>query len=130
MRKLFDNVKVLASLVPATRTADANGTGVDTQGYGDGMMVVSVGDLDLANVDETYAVKVEESDDNSTFTATSLQASLTADNQVAVVRLAELNVARMRYLRAVLDVGGTTPSAPIAALFLLGEAASGPVNSD
>lgn len=130
MRKLFDNTKVLASLVPAVRTADANGTGIDTQGFGDGMMVVSVGDLDLASTDETYVVKIEESDDNSTFAATTLQATLTADNQVAAVRVAELNVARKRYLRAVLDVGGTTPSAPIAALFLLGEAASGPVNSD
>lgn len=128
--KLFDNVKVAASLVPAVRTADANGTGVDTQGYENGMMVVSVGDLDLASTDETYVVKVEESDDNSTFTDTGLSVTVTTDNEVDQVRLAELNVARKRYLRAVLDVGGTTPSCPVAALFLLGGKVSGPANSD
>lgn len=130
MSKLFDNVKVLASLVPAVRTADANGTGVDTQGYDNGMMVVSVGDIDLANADETYVVKVEESDDNSSFSDTGLSVTITADNEVDQVRLAELNVARKRYLRAVLDVGGTTPSCPVSALFLLGGKYSGPVNSD
>jgi hypothetical protein len=131
MKTLFDNVKVLASLVPAVRTADANGTGVDTQGYRDGMMVVSAGDIDLASADETYVVKVQESDDNSSFADVSgLTGTITADNGVAVVRVRELNVARKRYLRAALDVGGTTPSIPCAALFLLGEAYAGPVNTD
>jgi hypothetical protein len=130
MRHVFDNVKVLASLVPAVRTADANGTGIDTQGYENGMMVVSVGDLDLASADETYVVKVEESDDNSTFADTGLSVTVTADNEVDQVRLSGLNVTRKRYLRAVLDVGGTTPSCPVAALFVLGGADAGPVNSD
>lgn len=132
MHKLFDNTKVLASLVPATRTADANGTGVDTKGYRDGMLVVAVGDIDLANVDETYAVTVQESDDNSSWSAniSGLSVAITADNQVGVLRLSELNVTRKRYLRAVLDVGGTTPSFPGTALFLLGEAYAGAVNTD
>lgn len=131
MRKLFDNVKVLASLVPATRTADTTGSGVDTQGYGDGMMVVTAGDIDLASTDETYAINLEESDDNSTFSAVSgYSVTIDADNEVGVLRVPELNVARKRYLRAVLDVGGTTPSIPVAALFLLAEANTGPVNSD
>jgi len=129
--KLFDNINVLASLVPATRTADTNGTGVDTQGYRDGMLVVSAGDIDLASTDETYAINIEESDDNSTFAAVSgLTTTVTADNQVKLIRVSELNVTRKRYLRAVLDVGGTTPSIPLAAIFLLGESYTGPVNSD
>lgn len=130
MRKLFDNVKVLQSLVSAVRTADANGTGVDTQGYEDAMLVVPVGDIDLASADETYQVKVEESDDNVTFTTTTITATVSADNQVGVARIAELNVARKRYLRAVLDVGGTTPSIPMSALFLLAGSLKGPVNVD
>lgn len=130
MRKLFDNVKVLQSLVSAVRTADTNGTGVDTQGYEDAMLVVPVGDIDLASADESYVVKVEESNDNSVFTATTITATVTADNQVAVARIAELNVARKRYLRAVLDVGGTTPSIPMSALFLLAGSNVGPVNTD
>jgi hypothetical protein len=132
MRKLFDNVKVLASLVPAVRTADANGTGVDTQGYENAMLVVNVGDIDLASADETYVVELQESDDNSSWSSSisGFNITITADNEVDMVRIPELNVTRKRYLRAVLNVSGTTPSAPIAALFLLGGGVSAPANSD
>ncbi|MEP2085068.1 MAG: hypothetical protein ABJP87_04410 [Bauldia litoralis] len=131
MRHLYDNTKVVASLVPATRTADANGTGIDTKGYENAMLVVSAGDIDLANADETYVVELEESDDNSTFTdATGFDVTITADNEVGVVRIPNLNTTRKRYLRAVLNVGGTTPSFPGNAVFLLGGGDSGPVNSD
>ena len=129
--KLFDNVKVAASLVPAVRTADANGTGVDTQGYENGMLVVSTGDIDLADANETYVIELEESDDNSSWSdVTGFDVTITADNEVDMVRIPELNVTRKRYLRAVCNVGGTSPSFPVAALFLLGGKASGPVNSD
>lgn len=131
MNKIFDNTKFVASLVPATRTADANGTGVDTQGYNDAVLLVAVGDIDLASADETYVVELEESDDNSTFTdVTGHDVTITADNEVDQVRITGLNVVRKRYLRAVLNVGGTTPSFPGTAIFLLGGGASGPVNSD
>jgi len=131
MRKLFDNVKVLASLVPATRTADANGTGVDTQGYENAMLVVAAGDIDLASTDETYVIELEESDDNSSWSdVTGFDVTITADNEVDMVRIPNLNTARKRYLRAVLNVGGTTPSFPGTAIFLLGGGDSGPVNSD
>lgn len=122
---------MLASFVPAVRTADANGTGVDTQGYGDAVMLVSAGDIDLANADETYVIELEESDDNSAFTdVTGHDVTITADNEVDFVRIRELNVTRKRYLRAVLNVGGTTPSIPLSVTFLLGESVTGPVNND
>lgn len=128
--KVFDNILVNASLVPATRTADANGTGIDTKGYNDAMMVVAVGDIDLASTDETYVVNLEESDDNSTFAAVSgYSITITADNQVKELRIPNLNTTRKRYLRAVLDVGGTTPSIPGTALIILGEPFAGPVGN-
>lgn len=131
MRKLFDNIKAVASLVPATRTADANGTGVDTKGYRDAMLVVAAGDIDLADANETYVIELEESDDNSTWSDVSdISVTITADNQVGVARIAELNVVRKRYLRAVLNVSGTSPSFPGTALFLLGESYAGPQNTD
>jgi hypothetical protein len=131
MRKLFDNVKTIVSFVPAVRTADANGTGVDTQGYSDAMMVVNAGDIDLTTGDETYVIELEESDDNSTFTdVTGFDVTITADNEVDLVRIPELNVTRKRYLRAVLNVGGTTPSIPLNVNFVLGGYVSGPVNND
>src|SRR5215213_7216398 len=126
MRKLFDNVKFVASLVPAVRTADANGTGVDTQGYEDAVLLVQAGDIDLASTDETYVFELEESDDNSTFTdVTGYDVTITADNEVDKVRIPELNVAHKRYLRVVCNVGGTTPSVPVAATFLLSVGVSG-----
>lgn len=130
MDSLYDNVKALASIVPQVLTADTSGTGVDTQGYSDAMAVIAVGDLDLASGNETYAFTVEESDDNSSFSAaiSGLTASATADNQVKVIRITNLNTTRKRYLRISLDVGGTTPSCPVSALFLLGTPTSGPVN--
>ena len=130
MSKVFDNILVVASLVPATRTADANGTGVDTKGFNDAMMVVTVGDLDLASGDETYVVNLEESDDNSSFSAVSgFSITMTADNTTKELRIPDLNTTRKRYLRAVLDVGGTTPSIPGTAVFVLGEPFSGPVGN-
>lgn len=130
MDNVYDNVKFLASLVPAVRTADANGTGVDTQGYSQGAVIISAGDIDLTTGDETYAFTVEESDDNSSWSAaiSGLTASVTADNQVKLIRLSNLNTTRKRYLRCSLDVGGTTPSIPVSAVFALGSPVSGPVN--
>lgn len=129
--KLFDNIKAIASIVAAVYTADQNGTGVDTQGYRDGMLVVQAGNIDTASTDETYVVELEESDDNSTWSdVADVTVTITADNQTGVVRVPELNVARKRYLRAVLNVGGTTPSFPGTAVFLLGESYAGPVNND
>lgn len=128
--KVFDNILISPSLVPATRTADANGTGVDTKGFNDAMMVVAVGDIDTASTDETYVVNLEESDDNSSFSAVSgFSITITADNTCKELRIPNLNTTRKRYLRAVLDVGGTTPSIPGIAFFVLGEPFSGPVGN-
>lgn len=130
MTKLYDNTKVGVSFVPAVRTADADGTGVDTLGYRDGMVVIQAGDIDLANADETYAFHVEESDDNSTFTdVDGATGTVTADNDTVLIRVPELNVARKRYLRVVLDVGGTSPSIPCSAHVLMSEGYAGPANA-
>jgi hypothetical protein len=128
--KVFDRILVIPSFVPIVKTADANGTGVDTRGYSDGMLSVIAGDIDLTTGDETYVINLEESDDNSTFTAVSgYSITITADNQAKELRIADLNVTRKRYLRAVLDVGGTTPSIPICASFILGEKHTLPVGN-
>lgn len=131
--KLFDNVRFSQSLVPAAaRTADANGTAVDTQGFDNGVVVIAAGTIDTADTNETYAFNVEESDDGSTgWTAvTGATASVTASNQVRYIRLRELNVSRKRHLRVVLDVGGTTPSILCSAGILLGGKYNGPENDD
>lgn len=131
MHSVFDAVKSEPSLVPAVRTTDEDGGAVDTQGYNSAKLVVSAGDIDKADGDETYAVKIEESDEsNANFVPVAdLEATITADNQTVNIRIEGLGTSRKRYLRAVLDVGGTTPSIPCSAIFELGRAFSEPVQS-
>lgn len=131
MRSVYDSVNAQASLVPAVRTASANGSAVDTLGYHSAMIVVTAGDIDLTTGDETYAFSVEEcATSNGSFTAiTGATATVTADNQVKSIRVDGLNTgARLRYIRAVATLAGTTPSWPGSALILLGRAAQNPVN--
>jgi len=134
MHKLFDNISANVSIVPAVYTADVaygSALAVDTQGFNDGMLVVTAGDIDTASGNETYAVKVFECDTTGgTYTDTGISVTVTADNTAKVARISELNVVRKRFLKAVLDVEGTTPSFPGTAVFLLGQPYKGPVNGD
>lgn len=130
MRSLYDAVEVKQSLVPDIRSADANGTGVDTLGYNSALVVVSTGAIDEADTDETYAVKVQESSDDGDADAYAdiSGASVTITGAgVQVIRVDGLGTSRERYLRAVLDVGGTTPSHEGEVLILLGNAYQEPV---
>jgi len=130
MRSVYDAIKTLLSLVPATRTSSGNGTGVDTMGYNSAVAVIIAGDIDLTTGDETYAFKVQESADNSTFTdVTDATTTVTADNDVKYIRVEGLGTSRERYLRVVATLGGTTPSWPGSAFFLLGNNYNEPVNS-
>lgn len=130
MRKLFDNVKASYSHRPVTATASANGTGVDTQGYSDAMVVLEVGTV--SGTTPTLNVKIQESDDNSSFSdvtgATFTQVSATGSSQV--LRVTELNLVRKRYLRAVATIAGTTPSFAFGTEFLLSSSNAAPVNND
>lgn len=131
MKSVYDNIKFLASLVPATRTASANGNAVDTTGFGSAALTISAGDIDTTSGDETYAFKVQESADGSTGWAdiSGATAAITADSTVALIRLEGLNTGdRQRYVRAVLTAAGTTPSIPCSAVFALGRAYKEPVN--
>ncbi|MCG5220272.1 Bbp16 family capsid cement protein [Streptosporangium soli] len=65
----LDNVNDLSiatSLAPAARTATANGTGVDLAGYNAATVVIASGTITDGTL---YTFQVEESDDNSNFTA-------------------------------------------------------------
>jgi len=129
MKSVYDNIKILASLIPAVRTASANGTGVDTQGYNNGMAIIEAGDIDLTSGNETYAFSIEDSADNSSFAAVSgLTTTVTADNDLKLIRINGLGTSVRRYVRVVLTAGGTTPSIPCSATFALGNAFNAPVN--
>jgi hypothetical protein len=127
-----ENIKPVASLVPAVRTANANGSAVDTMGYDNVEVVVSAGDIDLTDADETYAVKVQEGAQSTLSDAADIpgaSVTITADNQLKTIRIVGLGTgSRKRYMRAVLTVGGTTPSIPLDVIFNLGRAHSNPAN--
>lgn len=129
-RKVFDNVKALFSFRPNRVTATANGTGIDTQGFYDGAVVLEVGTV--SGTTPTLDVKLQESDDNSTFVdiAGATFTQVTASNSSQIKRIRELNLARKRYVRALATIAGTTPSFDFSCEVLLGEALAGVVNDD
>lgn len=69
IKDIKNNIKLVSSLLPLLRTADANGAGVDTQ---DSVGVALVAHIGLSGDTLSGSVKiemeVEHSDDNSTFT--------------------------------------------------------------
>lgn len=109
MRDLKNNLSVSQSLAPASRTASANGTGVDLQGKGAAAVVFHPG----AIASGTWTPSVEESDDNSSFSAVAA-----ADLEGTLGNLAANTIQRVgykgvkRYIRAVL----TTASSPASSL--------------
>lgn len=93
------------SLNPGAKTATANGTGVDLQGKYAAEVVFLVGTI----TDGTHTPSLDESDDNSTFTACAaadMSGSLAvlASNTVRIVGY----LGSKRYIRAKSTVAGAT----------------------
>lgn len=129
MTSIYDNVEIKEALSPDVRSADADGIAVDTKGFHDGVCVFLADNLDTADGTETYTLEIEESDDGSTNWTNVSALDTTIVDGVTVVRLANLNTTRKRYIRPVLNVGGDSPSIEGGALILLGESEGGPVRS-
>ena len=69
MKDLSNNIVPVVSLAAAVRTAAANGTGVDLQGYESATVLVDVGaEGDTLSSSVYFEVSLEESDDDSTYT--------------------------------------------------------------
>lgn len=124
MRDLVNNINDVTSLAPAARTATANGTSVDLQGYNSAEVLFVVG----AITDGTHTPKVQESDDNSAFTDV---AAADQDGTLAALA-ASTNQAvgykgNKRYLRAVSTVSGATTGGVYAAVVIRGNPNVGPL---
>ena len=106
------------SLAPAARTASANGSGVDLANFASATVAFVVGTI----TDGTHTPSVEESDDNSTFTAVAA-----ADLIGTLAALASNTNQRVgyrgskRYLRAVSTVAGATTGGVYAAVVIRGD---------
>lgn len=108
MNDMKNHMDLANSLTPAARTASANGSGVDLQGFHGALAVVICG----TRTDGTHTPSLEESDDNSTFTAVAaadmegtFAAIATGVNQRVGYK------GRARYIRLVTTVSGATTGA-------------------
>lgn len=121
MRDIKNNLDGVSSMDPASYTATTNGAGVDLRDFDGAMVMFQAGTADTGSGNETYAPSVEESDDNSSFSAVAA-----SDLEGALVNMTANSVQRAgykgakQYIRAVITIGGTTPSIDASALVVRG----------
>lgn len=139
MQDLANNIKLMQSIAPAVLDADANGTGVDTQGYENVAIVVDSGvegitlsstnkiefELEHSDDDSTY-VDAESSDVNGTLGSNGL--FLTLDDNAESPQISEIEyLGTKRYVRVVANFSGTHGTGtPVAAFVVLGKARHNP----
>lgn len=128
MRDLKSNIKPVQSLVPINRNAAANGAGVDLSGFNAASVLFSIGAIG-GTASPTFTFEVQESDDNTTFTAVAdrdirgIEPTITTANQISQVAY----LGYKRYIRAVLKtVSGTSPTLDCGAAVILGHPTSAP----
>jgi len=107
---------VKTSLAPAARTSSANGTGIDLAGFPSATVAFIVG----AITDGTHTPKVQESDDDSTYTDVaaadligSLAALAASTNQRVGYR------GTKRYIRAVSTITGSPSTGGVYAAVVI-----------
>jgi len=111
MKDMKSNLDVVATIDPDDYTATENGASADLRGFDGAMVIAMPGTADTGDANETYTPKVQESDDDSTWTdvaATDLNgafAALVSDTPQRVDY-----VGNKRYIRMVLTIAGTTPT--------------------
>jgi hypothetical protein len=132
MQDLANNIKLVQSLAPAVRTADANGDGVDRQFYEGVTIVVDTGaegitlsssnkiefELEHSDDDSTYT-DMSSSDVNGTLGSDGLFLTLDADGETPQISEIEY-VGSKRYVRVVANFSGTHGTGtPIGASVIL-----------
>ena len=97
--------------------ADSNETGVDLQDYeGDITLIL---DAEAGGSGVTYAVKVQDSADNSSFADVTDAAFTTTTANTALVESLVVNTDEIRrYARVVIDVTGSSPSGAVSVVGL------------
>ena len=143
MRDLKNNIGVVQSLAPAARSSDADGTGVDLQGFESATIVIDMGaeGITLSSTNK-IEIELEHSDDNSTFTDVTSSADVigaTQDSNGVIATFDDVAeapavstvgyIGGKRYIRAVANFSGTHGSAtPLAVSVIKGHARSNPVS--
>jgi|TARA_B100000085_G_scaffold240763_1_gene231304 hypothetical protein len=134
MQDLSNNIKLMQSLAPAVRDADANGDGVDIQGYENVAIVVDSGveGITLSGTNK-IEFELEHSDDNSSWSdAESADVNgslgsgglfLTLDDNAESPQISEIEyLGSKRYVRVVANFSGTHGTGtPCSAFVILGK---------
>ena len=135
MRDISNRTKSVATQVPAVVTADANGTGVDLQGFESAMVVVNTGaEGDTLSGSVKFDFILQESDDDSTYTAVTSSTSvtegsvdssgifLTLDANGETPQISQIGyIGGKRYIRCKIDVTGShSNGTPMGAVVVLG----------
>ena len=121
MRDISNRTVAVATQVPAVVTADANGTGIDLQGFNSAMVVVNTGaEGDTLSGSVKFDFILEESDDDSTYTAVTSSTSvtegsvdssgifLTLDANGETPQISQIGyIGGKRYIRCKIDATGT-----------------------
>ncbi len=116
-----NSVSAAQSLAPATRTASANGAGVDLAGYDAAVVVVSTGTI----TDGTHTIEVQESDDDTTYTAVAdadldgTEPAIGATDDNVVYELGYHGI--KRYVRVAVTVSGATSGGAYGANVIRGK---------
>jgi len=78
MKDLANNISIVQSIAPVVGTSDTNGTGVDLQFFESAVAVVDTGvEGDTLSSSVKIDFKLEDSTDNSTFTAVTSSTAVT-----------------------------------------------------
>ncbi len=127
MREMMGEIKVVSLLSPQARTADGSGTAIDTRasGYGNPRELVCHLDVgEVSGTSPTLDAKLEDSDDNSSFS----DVAGGAFAQKTATGAQELRATGFRrYVRAVAAVAGTSPSFTFGVVAVAGKPRSYPV---
>jgi hypothetical protein len=125
MRDIVHNIAVVQSLAPADIAASTNGTSVDLLGFDSVAFIATTG---VRTASGAFTLTLEESDDNSTFTAVDddhYQAPVSG-NLAANITAKVGYRGFKRYVRPVLTKGSGT-SIFVSVIAIMGGAADKPV---
>lgn len=140
-RDISNRTVAVATQVPAVVTADANGTGVDLQGFESAMVVVNTGaEGDTLSSSVKFDFILEDSDDDSTYSAVTSSTSvtegsvdssgifLTLDANGETPQISQIGyIGGKRYIRCKIDATGThSNGTPIGVVVVKGN----PVDSE
>lgn len=105
MKSIKDNLTVTETLAPAAHTATVHGTGVDLADQRENLVQINVGTI----TDGTHTPALEESSDNSTFTAVAAADMVGAfGNLASNVGQKVGYIGHLRYIRVTVTVAGAT----------------------